>query len=541
MFAGMIILLVGIYVMLGGITPAHQKLTELKPALTAAADTPVNGLAEALSKKPEKAPTAYDGVLDAETRLGNVFSMMTNLKANHITPGMSAELKAAFNINLMVINALAAAAPTNVNLEFIHRYTAAISEFNKNLDNVIVNGGGTNEIKGLIKQYVSIALDLKMMKNPKMGVPAGGWTSSPPSGSPLWWLIFSTIVFGVGIGVLAQPQLVVRFMTVKSNKELNRAVMIGAIFILVTVGTAYIVGSLTNVYFFEKSGSISVAYVGGNHDQVIPSFIASALPEWFGYIFMLVILSAGMSTLSSQFHTIGTSFGRDFFENGLMVNVKEKDAKKDAPKHSTVKTLIIFGVSALVSVGLAFLMAGMKMQAVTIVLVLAFLWMIVIFFTIFSRQDKEAAKMKGGMLATRIGIVVGILLTVILGLKLEEGIIARATAIFFGLMASSFLAPYTCAIFWKRLTRKGAIAGIISGVGTTILSFVFLHEKEAAYFGICKALTGKPVLIEGTFASVDPLVFGLPVSIIFTILISLLTKVENPSTVTKAFGGIGKK
>ncbi|HEX7444757.1 MAG TPA: sodium:solute symporter family protein, partial [Methanothrix sp.] len=40
-----------------------------------------------------------------------------------------------------------------------------------------------------------------------------GWTSMPTFGSTWWWTLMSTIVMGVGIGVLAMPQLVVRFMT----------------------------------------------------------------------------------------------------------------------------------------------------------------------------------------------------------------------------------------------------------------------------------------------------------------------------------------
>ena len=46
----------------------------------------------------------------------------------------------------------------------------------------------------------------------------------PKWGSPIWNNLVTTIILGVGIGVLAQPQLIVRYMTVKSNKELNRAV-----------------------------------------------------------------------------------------------------------------------------------------------------------------------------------------------------------------------------------------------------------------------------------------------------------------------------
>ncbi|MBN2841973.1 MAG: hypothetical protein JXM68_02720, partial [Sedimentisphaerales bacterium] len=57
-----------------------------------------------------------------------------------------------------------------------------------------------------------------------------GWTSMPEFGwgdakYNLWWIVVSTLTLGVGIGVLAQPQLAVRFMTVKSKKELNRGVV----------------------------------------------------------------------------------------------------------------------------------------------------------------------------------------------------------------------------------------------------------------------------------------------------------------------------
>jgi solute:Na+ symporter, SSS family len=54
-----------------------------------------------------------------------------------------------------------------------------------------------------------------------------GWTSIPALGSPIWFTLVTTLVLGVGIGVLAQPQLVVRFMTAKNNQSLNRAVLVG--------------------------------------------------------------------------------------------------------------------------------------------------------------------------------------------------------------------------------------------------------------------------------------------------------------------------
>lgn len=144
-----------------------------------------------------------------------------------------------------------------------------------------------------------------------------GWTSMPTFNSPYWWSVVSSVVMGVGIGVLAQPQLVVRFMTVKSNRELNRAVASGGVFILMMTGVAFVIGALSNVLFFREMGSTAMVAAKGVIDNIIPLFLKSFLPDWFSTVFLLTLLAAAMSTLSSQYHAIGTSFGRDFFEKSM--------------------------------------------------------------------------------------------------------------------------------------------------------------------------------------------------------------------------------
>jgi SSS family solute:Na+ symporter len=144
-----------------------------------------------------------------------------------------------------------------------------------------------------------------------------GWTSMPKFGAPLWWVLVSTIIMGVGIGVLAQPQLAVRYMTVKSGKELNRAIPIGGVFIMMMTGVAFIVGALSNVHFNETLGKVSIVAAKGSVEEIIPMYLQSAMPEWFSILFMLTLISAAMSTLSSQFHVMGTSLGRDLVEESL--------------------------------------------------------------------------------------------------------------------------------------------------------------------------------------------------------------------------------
>ena len=247
--------------------------------------------------------------------------------------------------------------------------------------------------------------DLKDLAPPTLtAIGHRGWTAMPEFGFGntkynLWWIVVSTIVMGVGIGVLAQPQLAVRFMTVKSKRELNRAVGIGGVFILAMTGVAFMTGALSNAFFAQhgplfqgrvlkvvnaeknhallqvmrktpggdwldavketakdgktltnyvqavvtdaagkwlpvaketntvgvvKEGvvvpvvldktqpylpdkigpnqaaqgrSISVVYAKGVSDQIIPTFITTAMPKWFGLVFLLTLLSAAMSTL----------------------------------------------------------------------------------------------------------------------------------------------------------------------------------------------------------------------------------------------------
>lgn len=172
-------------------------------------------------------------------------------------------------------------------------------------------GGMTNAHRQLTEMFNNPAVKEQTAALMKGGFI--GWTSMPRFGSPIWWNLVTTIVMGVGIGVLAQPQLAVRFMTVKSGKELNRAVVSGGIFILMMTGVAFTVGALSNVYFFESTGKVAISVAGAN-DKIIPEFIKMFIPGWFGPVFLVTLLAAAMSTLSSQFHTMGTALGRDIYE-----------------------------------------------------------------------------------------------------------------------------------------------------------------------------------------------------------------------------------
>ena len=171
-----------------------------------------------------------------------------------------------------------------------------------------------------------------------------GWTSMPALGSPIWFTLVTTLVLGVGIGVLAQPQLVVRFMCAKNDRTLNRAVAVGGPFLLMMTGVAFTVGALTNVWFQQTSGQIAVTAAGGNVDAIIPLFINQAMPDLFIVIFMLTLLSAAMSTLASLYHAMGSALICDVWSRGR------------ACTHSVRANQVGCVIMMIASVGLAFLM-----------------------------------------------------------------------------------------------------------------------------------------------------------------------------------------
>jgi solute:Na+ symporter, SSS family len=123
----------------------------------------------------------------------------------------------------------------------------------------------------------------------------------------------------------------------------------------------------------------------------------------------------------------------------------------------------------------------------------------------------------------KLGIVAGFAVTLLLAFYLGAGIVAVATALFFGMCASAFLPMFVAALFWPRATRSGVIAGMLVGLTVWAGWVLFFHEKEAVALGLCAALFGRPSLVSGSvWAVVDPLVLALPASSLVTVVACLL-------------------
>jgi len=76
---------------------------------------------------------------------------------------------------------------------------------------------------------------------------------------------------------------------------------------------------------------------------------------------------------------------------------------------------------------------------------------------------------------------------------------------------------------------------MVGGFAVSFFWLLFIHKKEAAAIGLCKALTGKITLLGYPWVVVDPNVIALPISIILVIVVSLLTARMDDDHIEKCF------
>jgi solute:Na+ symporter, SSS family len=128
---------------------------------------------------------------------------------------------------------------------------------------------------------------------------------------------------------------------------------------------------------------------------------------------------------------------------------------------------------------------------------------------------------------SRIGVLIGVIAAVILAYLLPTGIIAQATAFWFGICAAGFLPALVGGLYWKRATKAAAIASMITGVFASIIGFLFFDLKEATAIGLSQAMFGKAAVLPFPWTHVDPLFYALPLSAIVFIVVSLQDRSAN--------------
>ena len=129
---------------------------------------------------------------------------------------------------------------------------------------------------------------------------------------------------------------------------------------------------------------------------------------------------------------------------------------------------------------------------------------------------------KQELLAGRISMAAAILVAGYLGLN-PPGFAAEVVALAFGIAASSLFPVLMLGIFSQRMNKEGAIAGMLAGLGTTLV-YIFLY-KGWFFFPETAML---PDTAEGWILGIQPQSFGAVGAVINFIVAIAVSRVTAP-------------
>jgi sodium/proline symporter len=140
--------------------------------------------------------------------------------------------------------------------------------------------------------------------------------------------LFTILGFSmIGLGFLGSPQVYVRFMSIKNEKEIDKGKWVATTFTLLTDAAAVTIGILARIYF-TKEGQDPEAILGNSGENVLSMITEAFLPTILVAIFVAIVLSAIMSTIDSLLILASSAITRDFYQKIFRPNIKDESLTK---------------------------------------------------------------------------------------------------------------------------------------------------------------------------------------------------------------------
>lgn len=138
----------------------------------------------------------------------------------------------------------------------------------------------------------------------------------------------------------------------------------------------------------------------------------------------------------------------------------------------------------------------------------------------FEGNSNKAEAMRRVMLS-KFALLVVALMAAYAAAQRPAGILYLVSASF-SLAGAAFVPAMVLGIFWKRMTRSGAVAGMLAGLGTTVVYMVLNFPVLRQWFGFSG---------EHLWFGIQPVsagVFGVPVGVLVAVIVSLLSSPDSP-------------
>ena len=224
------------------------------------------------------------------------------------------------------------------------------------------------------------------------------------TGAPAVILILSGLSWA--LGYTGQPQLLTRMMAIRSKDEVKRAISVATVWTLFAYTGAILIGMFGVA--FVKSGLLaagSSAALAADAEKILPAMVVALVSPILAGVLLSGVISAMMSTASSEVTVSSASFTEDIFTN--------LRKKATSPK------------------GMLYLN-----QAITVA----------------------------------VGVV-----AIVLALTMRDTVYSLVSYAWSGI-GSSFGPALILLLFWKKLSRAGVFASLITGTVATVVWKTFLEQ-----------------------------------------------------------------
>ncbi len=122
---------------------------------------------------------------------------------------------------------------------------------------------------------------------------------------------------GWGLGYFGMPHILVRYMSIKNEKEMRKSQIVGSAWTTIICIMASVVGLVAHQYFGN-------AINGGNSEQVFIMLARAIVPGLLSGVLISAIMAASMSTADSQLLASSSAFASDIYKTAIKKDASDK-------------------------------------------------------------------------------------------------------------------------------------------------------------------------------------------------------------------------
>lgn len=153
----------------------------------------------------------------------------------------------------------------------------------------------------------------------------------------------------IGLGFLGSPQVFVRFLALRSEREIPKGAAVALTWTILADSGAVLIG-LVGRHLLVGAGDDAGALLGPGGQNVLPMLVDHLLPMLLVGVYIAIVLAAIMSTVDSLLVVASSGFVRDWWQKVKHPELPDSALVGLSRRATTVIALFAFGVAMIVAV-----------------------------------------------------------------------------------------------------------------------------------------------------------------------------------------------